>query len=212
MIKFRASSLSKIMTEPKSKSEVLSVGAKTYIEDLAKEFVYGFKETFSSKYTDKGNIVEQASIDLRNDVFFTDYQKNTERREDDFLTGECDIFTGSRIIDIKSSWSLATFPATVERATADATKAGYDWQLRAYMRLWNVDESEINYCMVNTPDELVGYEDANLHYVDHIDPALRVTRVVIKRSLDLEDKIIEKVTAAREYFNTITQMIASDHA
>ncbi len=40
MLRIRCSALSKIMTEPKSKDEVLSVGAKTYIDDLASEFVW----------------------------------------------------------------------------------------------------------------------------------------------------------------------------
>jgi hypothetical protein len=161
---------------------------------------------------EKGILVEQASIDLRNDVFFTDYQKNTERRENDWLTGECDIFTGSGIIDIKSSWSLATFPATRAKALKDAEKAGYDWQLRGYMMLWNVDLAEVNYCIVNTPDELVGYEDPALHYVDHIDPSLRVTRVFFERDPALEAKIKEKVEAARLYFDLVTEMIADDHS
>lgn len=212
MIKFRASSIAEIMTEPKGKGEILSVGAKTFIEDLAKEFVYGFKEEISSKYMEKGILVEPQSIDLRNDVFFTDYQKNTERRENDWLTGECDIFTGSGIIDVKSSWSLATFPATRLKAQKDAEKAGYDWQLRAYMMLWNVDLGEVNYCMVNTPDELIGYEDASMHYVDHIDPSLRVTRVLFERDKTLEEKMVEKVEAARAYFDLVTEMIANDHS
>ncbi len=46
MHKFRASSLAEIMTDPKSKDEVLSVGAKTAVEKLAKEFIYGFASTF----------------------------------------------------------------------------------------------------------------------------------------------------------------------
>jgi hypothetical protein len=212
MIKFRASSIAEIMTDPKGKGEILSVGAKTFIEDMAKEFVYGFKEQISSKYMEKGTLVEQQSIDLRNDVFFTDYKKNSERRENDWITGECDIFTGSAIIDIKSSWSLATFPATCAKAMKDAEKAGYDWQLRAYMWLWNVDRAEVNYCIVNTPDELVGYEDPSLHYVDHIDPSLRVTRVLFERDPALEAKIKEKVEAARLYFDLVTEMIADDHS
>jgi len=212
MIKFRASSISEIMTDPKGKGEILSVGAKTFIEYMAKEFVYGFREEISSKYLEKGVLVEPQSIDLRNDVFFTDYQKNTERRENDWITGECDIFTGSGIIDVKSSWSLATFPATRIKAAKDAEKAGYDWQLRAYMLLWDVDCAEVNYCMVNTPDELIGYEDVSLHYVDHIDPSLRVTRVLYERNFDMESKIKEKVEAARAYFDLMTEMIANDHA
>lgn len=212
MIKFRCSSLAKIMTDPKGKGEILSVGAKTFIEDLAKEFVYDFKEQISSKYMEKGTLVEQQSIDLRNDVFFTDYRKNTERRENDWITGECDIFTGSGIIDIKSSWSLATFPVTCASALKESDKAGYDWQLRGYLMLWNVDLAEVNYCLVNTPDELVGYEDPALHYVDHIDPSLRVTRVLYERDKALEDKIKEKVEAARLYFDLVTEMIAEDHS
>lgn len=211
MIKFRASSIAEIMTDPKGKGEVLSIGAKTFIEDQAKEFVYGFREEISSKYMEKGILVEPQSIDLRNDVFFTDYQKNTERRENEWVTGECDIFTGPGIIDVKSSWSLATFPATRVKAQKDAEKAGYDWQLRVYMMLWKVDISEVNYCMVNTPDELIGYEDPSMHYVDHIDPALRVTRVLFERDMELEAKIKEKVEAAREYFDLMTEMIANDH-
>jgi len=208
MLRIRCSSLSKIMTEPKSKDEVLSVGAKTYIEDLAKEFVYGYVKEVSSKEMEKGLIVEQACIDLLNEVLFTNYVKNAERRENDWLTGECDIFTGRKIHDIKAPWSLATFPATV---FAGRDK-DYEWQLRGYMMLWNVDESEIDYCMVSTPDELIRYEPESIHYVDHIDPMLRVTRVPYKREKSLEDKIKVKVDAARLYFEQIAQTIAEEHA
>jgi hypothetical protein len=206
--RIRASSLGKIMTEPKSKDEVLSVGAKTYVEELAKEFVYGFKKDVTSKEMEKGLIVEQACIDLLNEVLFTNYVKNTERRENDWLTGECDIFTGRKIHDIKASWSLATFPATVFAGR----DRDYEWQLRSYMMLWNVDESEIDYCMVSTPDELIRYEPEAIHYVDHIDPMLRVTRVPYKRDKSLEDKIKVKVDAARLYFEQIAQTIAEEHA
>jgi hypothetical protein len=208
MLRIRCSSLSKIMTEPKSKDEILSVGAKTYIEDLAKEFVYGYVKEVSSKEMEKGLIVEQACIDLLNEVLFTNYVKNTERRENDWITGECDIFTGRKIHDIKAPWSLATFPATV---FAGRDK-DYEWQLRGYMMLWNVDESEIDYCMVSTPDELIRYEPEAIHYVDHIDPMLRVTRVPYKRDKSLEDKIKVKVDAARLYFEQIAQTIAEEHA
>ncbi|WP_243658527.1 hypothetical protein [Paraburkholderia sp. BL9I2N2] len=196
------------MTEPKSKDEILSVGAKTYIEDLAKEFVYGYVKEVTSKEMEKGLIVEQACIDLLNEVLFTSFTKNTERRENEWLTGECDIFTGRKIHDIKAPWSLATFPATVFAGR----DRDYEWQLRGYMMLWNVDESEIDYCMVSTPDELIRYEPEAIHYVDHIDPMLRVTRVPYARDKALEDKIKRKVDVAREYFEQIAQTIAEEHA
>lgn len=207
MIKFRASSLSEIMTDPKEKGEILSKGAKAVLEKMAKEFVYGFNEVISGKYMEKGVIVEDESIALYNSVFFTDYKKNTERKTNDWVTGECDIFTGRKIIDIKSSWSLATFPAVAE----SGADKGYEWQGRAYMMLWDVDEFEIAYCMVNTPDELIKYEQEDLHYVDHIDEALRVTIVKYKRDKELEEKIKVKVSAARKYLSALVEEIKQQH-
>lgn len=208
MFKMRCSSLSKIMTEPKAKDEVLSVGAKTHVEELAKEFVYQYTKEVSSKEMEKGIIVEQACIELLNEVLFSNFKKNTERCENEWITGECDINAPTRIHDIKAPWSLATFPATV---FAGRDK-DYEWQGRGYMMLWDCDEFEIDYCLVTTPDELIRYEPEDLHYVDHIDPLLRVTRVPYKRDRALEDQIKRKVDAARAYFNQIVQTIAEEHA
>lgn len=208
MHKFRASSLADIMTEPKSKSEVLSVGAKTVIEKLAKQIVYGYDEEVSSKAMEKGILVEQQSIDLYNEVFFTNHAKNTVRKTNDWITGECDIVTPSKIIDIKSSWSLSTFPATAARGE-DKT---YEWQGRAYMWLWDVDQFEVAYCLVNTPDELIGYEQQELHYVDHINPELRVTRVFYERDRKLEEVIKQRVEDANLYLNAMVRQIADEHS
>lgn len=207
LFKVRCSSLSTIMTDPKTKGAVLSEGAKTYLEGVAKELVYGYTYCPTAKYMEKGTLVEDQSIALYNSVFFTNHTKNTERRETEFLTGECDIFTGSKIIDIKSAWSLHTFPAT---AAMGASKE-YEWQMRGYMRLWDVDEAEVAYCLVNTPDELVGYEDPDLHYVDHIDEVLRITRVQYTRDRELEDKMEARALAAQQYVIEAMQRIGEEH-
>jgi hypothetical protein len=195
------------MTDPKGKDEVLSVGAKTAITKMAKEAVYGFDERISSKYMTKGIEVEDQSIALLNSVLFTDYSKNTERKTNEWITGECDIFTGSKIIDIKSSWSLATFPALAE----DGENKTYTWQLAAYMWLWDVDSAAIAYCLVSTPEELIGYEDPKLHIVDHIAPELRVTLLHQERDKTMEARIVEKVEAGREYYRQVIERIANEH-
>ncbi len=204
---FRASSLADLMTEPKSKTDKLSVGAKTAITKLAKEAVYGYDERVSSKPMQKGIQVEDQSIELLNSVLFTSYAKNTERKTNEWITGECDIFTGSKIIDIKSSWSLATFPALAE----DGENKTYTWQLAAYMWLWDVDSAAIAYCLVSTPEELIGYEDRQLHVIDHITPELRVTLLHQERDKAMEAKIIEKVEAGREYYRQVIVRIANEH-
>lgn len=207
MLKLRCSSLGKIMTTPKAKGEILSVGAKTYIQDLAKQFVYQYEDCVSSKAMEKGVIVEPISIDLYNTVNFTSHAKNAERKENAWLTGECDI-AGSKIIDIKSSWSLATFPAT--RAAAEDSL--YEWQVRGYMMLWDLPSAEVAHCMVSTPEELIGYESESLHLVDHIDPGLRVTRVQYQRCPEAEALIKAKVQAAQIYFELCIEQINEEHA
>lgn len=207
MHKFRASSLGLIMTDPKSKDELLSVGAKTEIEALAKQFVYGFDESISSRQMEKGIAVEEQAIELYNSVFFTSHVKNTERKTNDWITGECDIYTPKKVIDIKSPWSLSTFPATSNAAK----NALYEWQGRAYMWLYDVPSFEVAYCLVNTPEALIGYDDPKLHYVDHITPSLRVTRIVYERDQALENKIKMRVEAANEYMDAVVQKIASEH-
>jgi hypothetical protein len=207
MLKFRASSLAEIMTDPKGKDETLSVGAKTAIIKQAKEFIYGYDEIITSKYMTKGLEVEDQSIELLNSVVFTNYVKNTERKTNEWITGECDIFTGSKIIDIKSSWSLATFPVLAEQGE----DKGYMWQLAAYMMLWDVDHAQIAYCLVSTPENLIGYEDPQLHIVDHINPELRVTLVGYERDKAKESKIKEKTEAARDYYKKVIERIANEH-
>jgi hypothetical protein len=206
--KFRASSLAEIMTDPKVKDDVLSVGAKTACEKLAKQFVYGYDETVTSKYMEKGIQVEDQTIALINQVFFTNYKKNTERKTNQWITGECDILVpGKKIIDAKSSWSLATFPATA-KSGEDKT---YEWQGRAYMWLWDVPEFEVIYGLVDTPDELIGYEDENLHRVSHIEPDLRITRIAYTRDAALEEKMRVKAEAAQAYINVLIDQIAHEH-
>jgi hypothetical protein len=205
-ILFRASALSAIMTDGKGKDE-LSVGAKTYVTKLAKEFVYGYDERITSKYMDKGIRMEDTSIELLNAVKLTSYAKNTERRQNNWITGEADIVANDKIIDIKTSWSLTTFPVLADQGD----DKGYEWQLRAYMMLWDKPAAEIAYCLVTTPDDLIGYESKALHQVDHINRELRVTLVPYERDLVLEDKIKVKVEAARVYYEQIVREISNQH-
>ena len=210
-MKFRCSSLGKLMTEPRSKSEgPLSVGAKTYIRELAAQEIFGVEFEISSKAIEKGIEVEGDSIDLLNSVRGLSLFKNTERKSNEFITGECDLFDAEakRGHDIKSSWSIATFPITV----ADCEDRLYEWQMRGYMALWDADEWEVNYCLVDTPDRLIGFEPMQLHVVSHLPEWMRVTTWTVKRDLEKEAAIYEKVKAANEYMKLVLQEFDQTHA
>ena len=210
-MKFRCSSIGKLMTEPKTKSEgPLSVGAKTYIRQLAAQEIFGVDFVVSSKAMEKGIECEDISIELLNSVRGFSLSKNTERRSNDFITGECDLFDTERKRghDIKTSWSIATYPI----ATIDCEDKLYEWQMRGYMALWNADEWEVNYCLVDTPDRLISYEPMQLHVVSNIPEFMRVTTWTVKRDMDKEAAIFEKVKHAREYFKQVIDEFDKTHA
>ena len=202
----RCSSLGKIMAEPKTKAEgILSKGAKTYLTGLAKEVVYGYREEISSKAIEKGIRCEQESIDLYNSVFFESLQKHTGRLSNDCITGEPDLVKPDMGIDIKTSWSLLTFPALPEDCS------DYEWQARGYMCLFDKPRWDIAFCMVDTPDDLIGYERLDIHKVSEIDPQLRVTVVTYHRDADKEARMLEKARAAQIYIQETIERIRAIH-
>ena len=204
-MKIRCSSLPKIMISPRSKGEVLSETAKSEMIKIAKEDFYGYSSQITNKYVEKGIEVEDKSIELLNTIKLANYKKNDTRLENDFLTGECDINddVNDEIIDIKSSWSLETFPAL----PSDINIKDYEMQLRGYMMLYGRSKASVCYCMVSTPEGLTTYENKLLHEVDHIDPFARVTMLSIERDLEIEKQIEERCKVAIEfYYDYIRQL------
>lgn len=238
-IKFRCSSIGRLMTEPlqidarlrtpdveeiiakkkrsedekellrQLKAQTLSAGAKTYVRELAAQEILGVDFEVSSKPMEKGIEVEPESIAMLNRVRGLSLEKNLERRENEFITGECDLFDARRRRghDLKSSWSAATFPIL----PIDCTDAVYEWQMRGYMALWDADEWEVNYCLVDTPDRLIGFEPMQMHLVSHIPEFIRITTWTIRRDHDKEAAIAEKVKLARQYFDEVIAEFDGSH-
>lgn len=204
-IKFRCSSIGHLMTEPTAAAikagEVLSVGAKTYIRKLVAQEIFGVEFEVSSKQMEKGIEVEPESIALLNRVRGLALVKNSERRVNDYLSGECDLFdpAAGRGHDLKSSWSVATFPIL----PMDCEDKLYEWQMRGYMALWDAERWEVNYALVNTPERLIGFEPPSMHFFDHIPEHLRLTTWEITRDRIKEAAMFEKVKHARAYYDEV---------
>jgi hypothetical protein len=204
-MKFRASQLGKLMTSSRTKGEALSQTAKSYIIKKAKEDFYGYKNELTNKYVLKGIEQEQDSIDLLNLVRVELWTKNEQRAENEWLTGCCDIITENSIIDIKTSWSLETFPSTTYELN---DLNDYEWQGRAYMWLYDMPTFELCYVMVSTHPELLSqYDPYDIHEVDHIAPEKRITSITFQRDKELEIQMQERLMAATEFYNeVITQL------
>lgn len=160
----------------------LSAGAKTYIEGLVDQLVYGYKPSFSNRKTEKGNRMEADAIEVANMYFMTDYKKSESELIVGFTKGHPDIEdnTDRLIADIKCSWTKETFPK-LPRHISNST---YEWQGKTY--LWQKgivtgDEwrhFRLIYVLMSTPEDLVPESDGDdLHYVDDLDLRLRVTHV-----------------------------------
>jgi hypothetical protein len=158
---------------------------------------------------EKGIAVEHEGIALLNRVRNLSLVKNHDRKTNDFITGECDLFNepARRGHDLKCSWSAATFPIAV----VDCEDKLYEWQMRAYMALWDADEWSVDYALVDTPDNLIGYEPPQMHMVSHIPERMRLTSWIIKRDLEKETAMYEKVKHAREYFSNVLRTFEEMH-
>ena len=209
-LKIRASSIGKLMTEPKSKSEVLSVGAKTYLRELAAQEIFGIDFEVSAKTMEKGILCEAEAIAMVGRVRGLSLVKNTERREDEFFTGDCDVFhlPSREGRDIKCAWSAATFPICL----TDCEDKLYEYQMRVYMRLWSALRWHVDYSLLDTPEHLIGLEPIAQHIVSHIPEHMRVTTWTVERDLEIEARMVEKVKHARAYYAEVLAEFDRSHS
>lgn len=213
-LKVRCSSLHKIIGEPKSKADrdagKLTDTAKAAVREIAKFDLFGYQAFEGNKYTQKGNELEEQAIKLSGLTRGLALKKNTERRENDYISGECDIYVPSRklIIDTKCSWDIGTHPFFADEAEEKAKKAGYDIQMQGYMWLWDCDQAQIDFVLFPTPFDLLSPYENSERYIDlveQIPQAKRITTVTIYRDDDVIVKIQERVNAAQKLYNQLIQ-------
>lgn len=197
-ILLRASSIGNIMAYPEK--DTLADGAKTYLEKLASQYILDWRENLDTFEVQKGLDCEELSIDLYNAVKGTFYSKNTDRVSTELITGECDILDTSAdlVIDIKTAYSKKTFPVFLTPSKL------YEWQLRCYMHLYNVNQAELAYCLVNTPEHLIKRgEPQDWHIVDHIDEYKRLAVAKLERCEKKEAQMLNKAKLAQDYLNDL---------
>jgi hypothetical protein len=205
---FRASSLHKLIGDPKKKGESLSDTAKTEIRSMVKEDLFTFKSFTGNQYTQKGNWLEEMAIELSGKMRFRAYQKHIGRVDNDLITGECDVLDlkDKLIIDTKCSWDIGTHPFFQDEAQDKVIKAGYDIQMQAYMWLYECERAEIDFWLFPCPEELLKpYEDQEqlINLVAEIDIRERLTTVVIDRDESIIQKIKNKIPLCQAYYEKL---------
>ena len=223
-MKIRCSAIGKIMTNPKTKGESLSQTTKTYLQELAVEEIYGIRKEFSSRYTDKGNEVEELSIALCNDVLNLGFiYKNEEHYSNNWISGTPDVNTDEILLDVKSSWDATTFPFF----DTELKNKDYFYQLQGYLWLTNKTEALLCYCLIDTPLQIVEDEIRREHWkaslieensdlrafveskhtFGHIPKEKRLKTFKIAKDDVIIENIKTRIEECREYYNNLIQIL-----
>jgi hypothetical protein len=194
--KIRASAVSQIMTNPRSKSELISQTCKSYLEQWVKEQIYGVKKEIKSKYLTKGTEVESVAIDYyaeENQLGFV--LPNTEYFSDDFCQGTPDLILPDSILEFKSSWDCFTFPLF----DTEPDKS-YEMQCQIYMHLTGRNKSKLIYTLQNTPDELVWDEPKDYSLIAS---KYRIKEFEIEYDPEFIKSVQQRVLVCRDYINKL---------
>lgn len=189
------------MTQPKSKSDREAGNPSqttiSYLREIYREQKYGRRNEFESKYTEKGKVQEENAITLFCKINRLFYKKNTERLNNEFITGEPDIHNGETIrtcthgVDIKCSWSLFTFPYPEDKL-CDA----YEWQNQSYMFLTGAEMWTTAYCLMNAPGNLITNEKKSIWY--KMDMPDEGEAEYVEKCIEVEKNMIFDMTEFRK--------------
>lgn len=169
----------------------------------------------------KGTDLELEGVDFLSKIDKKSYKLETETTENAYLLGKCDIYCQeqSKIIDTKISWNINSF---LKSRTTELDKR-YWYQMQGYMELYDVDEAEVVFLLLNTPLELIEKEkikiinrfiigeiDREKYEIDieNIESAFTYTNMPmkkryfkyrIKRDPQIFEKIYKRVEKVREW-------------
>jgi hypothetical protein len=141
----------------RSKNDSFGLTALKVVENwvLNAKFNRNTAGSFSSKYTEKGLMMEGQSIELAADVLgWFMAEKNEQYFENDYFTGTPDILLPDTVVDIKSSWGLSSFPFFSDSLPSPE----YFAQLQIYMALTGKTKAQLVYVLSDAPDHLIERE------------------------------------------------------
>lgn len=152
--KCRASAMGNIVT----KSGKVTEGMITFLTDVFIGEVYGVKKEAYGKAIEKGIATEEDGFALLNHLYPERFiQKIKEPTEGEYEKGTGDTIVIDMVWDIKSAYTLFTF------GKADLIW-NYEWQLKTYMKLYNLQKAGLFYCLNDMPEYMIAEEQKKLFY------------------------------------------------
>lgn len=223
---FRASEAWNLIGRARGNRGELSEAAKKYVRSKWLEVEKGFRPPVTAKQLQKGIWQEEGAIRMYGDHIEADLQKcdDTAMIEEFMFSGTCDVIHGDTIIDIKCPWDASSF-------MEGNLKKEYEWQLRAYMMLYEKPKAQLVYVLMDIPDKL--FEDEwrrycwNNEIIDDADdaaiqerqflegmyyyeqnplytPSERIKVYDLERDQEKEDLLKEGLLLGMEYYESLS--------
>lgn len=139
---------------PRLSEPRLSKTCITFLRKWVDEHIYQRRVEFTSKQTDKGNIVERDAINYAaiNIPEMGLVSKNQVRfKEHEYITGEPDVMTATTIYDTKCSWTHETFPLY----SPELEETNYEWQVLGYMEIAERKRGFVVFVLMSMPEEMI---------------------------------------------------------
>ncbi len=188
---YRASSMGNLMTEGRSKADLLGETCKKQLAQVYAFSRANITKPIESKYLEKGHKREEMGITYLSLKEKKLYNKNEARISNEWgLTGLPDLYEGesilkaSRIIDIKNSFSYISF---LESKTEKLAKDRI-WQAHTYMALTGAEVCDFAICAINAPIEMISDEKKRKFF--KMNPESDQDEAFVKVSLEIERNMI----------------------
>lgn len=236
-VKIRCSCLGALFTEPKLKVDKeagnLSATAKSHLIEVYARELWGVETELHVKPIKKGRLCESDAITTLSRLDKRLYIKNDERKDNPWISGECDIDNepDDEVIDIKVPVDAISFLSNV----MGGVDRDHELQLQGYMWLWNRKKARVCYVLEDMPDSLIEGEKYSL--LRQLDVAteespefkkawakrltnlkfshLPIEQRVIAHSITRDEEVIEKIPAkvekAREFLAEFHEKHLSAH-
>jgi hypothetical protein len=189
-LKYRASSMGNLMTEGRSKAELLGATCKKELVKVYAYNRYGITKPVESKYFEKGHKNEELGITYLSKHLKTMFTKNEERIFKAQFTGLPDLYEGEsiqnaeRIIDIKNAWSYITF---LEAKTEELAKDRI-WQGHTYNYLTGAKQCDFAIVCTSAPPEMIKDEKRRAFFkMNEVDEE---SEAFIEKCLEIERNMI----------------------
>ncbi len=171
----------------------LSESTISHLVDVFVSREYNRFYEIKAKVLGKGNDTEEDSISVVSRITKKFYKKNEQHLKNEFIQGTPDLFDGAvitnaeEIRDTKSSWDAFTF----HRSKHKPLQMLYYWQMQGYMALTGAKVAYVDYCLNNTPYEIVedelrkeSYNHANAETPIWIELQIIANHVYDKKTFD----------------------------